>query len=282
MSGTVDLPFGDEVPATIPLEAPPLANVLVQVRFPNVLSVANEEFVGPFQQAIIERFPRSEANFELGITMGVAGPEGMPGFTNSKTWKFKSADDVWKVSLASSFVALETSVYPGHEEFFEELDRVLAATQAHIRPPFAERIGVRYIQRLDHEDDVNAIATYVRPEILGAATVVAEPAQMQLLLTQSQFALPQESMGVRWGIVPAGVGIDAAIAPIDRVSWVFDIDTFTEQATQSFDAEEIRERAYAMSRRSYRFFRWAVEPAFLLRFGANPDLVAALERGNKS
>jgi hypothetical protein len=56
-----------------------------------------------------------------------------------------------------------------------------------------------------------------------------------------------------------------------------DIDVFDERR-EPFEIDTLVQRALEHSRRQYRFFRWAVEPAFLLRFGADEALVAAALR----
>jgi hypothetical protein len=78
----------------------------------------------------------------------------------------------------------------------------------------------------------------------------------------------------RWGVLPPSAGVDPAIDPVDAPTWVMDIDVFDERR-EPFDAAALAQRALEHSRRQYRFFRWAVEPAFLLRFGADEALVAA-------
>ena len=77
-----------------------------------------------------------------------------------------------------------------------------------------------------------------------------------------------------WGFLPPGTGVDPAVGPVEAQSWLMDIDVFDERH-EDFDAGALAQRALDHSRRQYRFFRWAVQPAFLLRFGADEQLVAA-------
>jgi uncharacterized protein (TIGR04255 family) len=259
----------------VPLSPPPLVRVLVQVRFSQVFAIADEAFIGPFQQDIIDRFPK--ARTEMEFVLGGAGPGDVPPTaTPSRLWKFQSLDEDWTVTLGSGFVALETARYPGHEAFFAALAQVLAATAQRVRPPLVERLGVRYTQRLDAPADLANLDALVRPELIGVSTLADSSAQVQLALTQAQFALPDATLSARWGIIPPGATFDPTLQPLDRASWVLDIDTYDEQHGQ-FDSDKLVERAFEFSRRQYRFFRWAVTPAFLLRFGADPAAVAAIE-----
>ena len=57
-----------------------------------------------------------------------------------------------------------------------------------------------------------------------------------------------------------------------------DLDVF-DGRHEDFVPQTLTERALEHSRRQYRFFRWAVEPAFLLRYGADELLVRDAVQG---
>ena len=52
----IDVPFGAPVPE-VPLPRAPLVLVVVQARFDRVASIANEEFIAGFQEAIRDIYP---------------------------------------------------------------------------------------------------------------------------------------------------------------------------------------------------------------------------------
>lgn len=271
MPGTHPSPLSGSIPATIALNPPPLATVLAQVRFSPVARIVREEYFADFQEALEDEYWATSKEQELFLPTG-PGAVSQP----ADLWRMRDQDDRWRLTLATNFVALETSAYPGKVDFFARLGRALDAVATHIRPKLVERVGVRYIFRLEQEDDLERLGEFVRPEILGATAVPeAEP---QFLLTQSQYALEDGvSLVARWGIVPPNFMIDPAFgAPQGGRNWMMDVDVFDE-SPQPFDAETLTEQALHYSRLQYRFFRWAIEPAFLLRFGADPDLVAQLE-----
>lgn len=180
----------------------------------------------------------------------------------------------WRLTLTTSFIALETTAYPGNDAFFARLRTVLDAVQSHIRPSRVERLGVRYVCRIDAEDDLANLAGLIRPEVLGVTCLKKD--SPELAITQSQFALEEATLIARWGILPPDVVTDPTLSPIGRRSWLLDVDVFDE-IKRPFDAEALTEQALAHSRSQYRFFRWAIEPGFLRRFGADPAIVAALE-----
>lgn len=274
MPGTADLPFtGPPVPA-IALDPPPLARVLAQIRFSPMLVVADEAVAGQVQRRLDADYPLVRGDIELAITFG-PGAAPSPAAAPSRIWRYHDPADDWRVSLASNFVALECASYPGHEEFFARLERVLAVVVDVVSPNQVERTGVRYVQRLSGSDDLARLAEFVRPEVAGICVVEDGGAELALCLTQTQATIADVQLSARWGILPPGTAVDPAIPPMDERSWVMDIDVFDE-LRGSFDAQALTRRALEHSRRQYRFFRWAVEPAFLLRFGADEALVAEL------
>jgi uncharacterized protein (TIGR04255 family) len=272
MTGTADHPFAGPPVDTIPLNPPPLARVLAQARFSPVLAISDETFAGHVQQRLLDEYPIARSDVEIGV-MFAPGAEALTPH-QTRLWRFHDTAEVWRVTLATNFVALETTDYGGHEDFFGRLERVLAVVGELVRPPQVERTGVRYIQRLTEADDLARIAEYVRPEIVGTCALHDQGAEITLCLTQTQAVMDDTHLTARWGILPPAAGIDPAIEPVDAPTWVMDIDVFDERR-ELFDATALALRALEHSRRQYRFFRWAVEPAFLLRFGGDQALVEA-------
>jgi uncharacterized protein (TIGR04255 family) len=272
MPGTADHPFTGPPVETIPLSPPPLARVIAQVRFSPVLAVSDEAFAGQVQQRLFDEYPIARADMEIGVLFSPGSEAPTPHQT--RLWRFQTPDESWRVTLATSFVALETTAYVGHEDFFGRLERVLEVIAELVRPPQVERMGVRYIQRLTEPDDLARLSEYVRPEIAGVCALADDGAQINLCLTQTQAVVDDAHVTARWGVLPAAAGVDPAIEPVETSSWVMDIDVFDERR-EAFDPADLSQRALEHSRRQYRFFRWAVEPEFLLRFGADEELVAA-------
>jgi uncharacterized protein (TIGR04255 family) len=272
--GTAVTPFAAQPVPTIPLDAPPLSSVLVQVRFSPVLEVAEEQVAGRVQKALRLDYPYVTAETELAFTFAPEA-EAPPTPVPTRLWRFAGEEGGWRVSLASGFVSLETKAYAGHEDFFGRLRGVLDAVEEIVAPPAAERVGVRYTQRLTDDGDLARLAEFVRPEVLGTSAVRDGDHSFALCLTQAQTQFDDVTLSARWGLLPTNAGIDAVIPPLERPSWVMDIDVFSERR-QPFVSGDLAARALAHSRRQYQFFRWAVEPAFLLRFGADPSLVDAL------
>lgn len=274
MAGTARSPFDPtDLPETILLATPPLARVLVQVRFAPVHAVASEAFVGEFQQALADDYPIGSSDKEFAVTIAADG-DAPPSTNETRLWRFETADGASRVTLATTFVAFETERYMGHERFFGDFRQVLDTVASHIRPSQAQRVGVRYFQRLT-DDDLEHLSEYFRSELLGICGAPEAASSIDLCLTQARHVADEATLFARWGMLPAGKGTDL-VPPVDSPSWVFDIDTFDEQLS-GFDPAELVERSKLHSRRQYQFFRWAVEPAFLRRFGANNEQLIELE-----
>lgn len=273
MPGTTAKPFSSEPLATIALHPPlPLVRVLTQVRFVPVFDAASEGQVGRFQRALVARYPRASEDVELAIALGL-DPSKPPSATPKNLWRFSDLEGAWRVSLTTDFVTLETSRYEGHQDFFARLNEVVAAVQDHLAPPLVTRVGVRYVQRMDGPADLGQLRELIRPEVLGISALAGDDAEVRLDLTTAQFGLNGGVVMLgKWGVVPEGFMLDLDVAPVPKSSWLLDLDTFDE-AQGPFEATEINERALDYSRRQYRFFRWAVEPAFLRRFGAQEEQV---------
>jgi len=280
MAGTVAHPFGVERVETIPLNPPPLVRVLTQVRFPHVFAVAEEAFAGRFQQALGADYPIASSDFEFVISLSPAA-DAPPSGAQTRLWRFAGIDGSWRVSLGTGFVTLETTDYRGHVDFFGRLERVLGATAEHANPALVERVGVRYIQQLTEPTDLDRLSELVRAEVLGVYGVPVSDAQLEASLCQSRYRQGDVLLAARWGLLPQNAAVDAALPAASSASWVLDVDVF-EETRRPFDVEGIVARALDFSRRQYRFFRWAVEPEFLLRFGADPALVEAAKEAMKA
>ena len=159
----IDDPLVSETPAEVPLSEAPLVRVIAQVRFPLIVSVEQRGFIGAFQEAIRPTYPVLREERTQGV---VFGPEGMAPARSQVAWRFADGEDGWRVSLAPDFIALETTAYTSRDDFLGRLSTVLEAFTEHIGSKIAERVGVRYIDRVTGEA-VGQIRDLVRPEVLG-------------------------------------------------------------------------------------------------------------------
>ena len=123
-----------------------LADVICQLRFPEILSISTE-LPAQFQEAIRDEFPLFSQRKEAPAPK-ITGIPGQMTLENQKptvNYIFASADNVWRVNLTSKFISLSCNRYPGWEEFAHRLDKPLAAFIQIYKPAFFERVGLRYL-----------------------------------------------------------------------------------------------------------------------------------------
>ena len=259
-------PLVDPPPKEIPLPRSPLARVVAQVRFPVVASVSRQDFIGSFQEAIRAEYPVLRP--EKGRTI-IAGPGGLTS-EDKTVWRFMEVDGAWRATLAPDFVAIETTRYTSRDDLLGRLGRILEATEKHVGPRVVDRLGLRTIDRLE-EAALCEIPPLVRPEMIG---VLGTPwgSGADHSICESAFDLPDGSrLQAKWGVLPRGKTVDpSSIEPLDSRTWLLDLDLFTEKPGP-FDSGAIVERARCFAGRIYTVFRWAATPAFIRRYGGEPE-----------
>lgn len=252
-------------PAEVPLKHAPLVRVIAQLRFPEVLSVEQRDFVAPFQEAIRSKYPVLRKEQTQGIVLGAAV---LAPAKPQVAWRFSDTDGHWRVSLTTEFLALETTKYVSRSDFLARLGAVATALDEHIEPAQVDRLGVRYIDRITGIA-VDDIATLVRAEVRGITGTVAATHAAHAL-SESLFQVDDARLLARWGVLPPGKTVDpVAIEPASEKSWILDLDMFSATA-MPFVVDQVVERAQRYAERIYTVFRWAVTDEFLVRFGGKP------------
>jgi uncharacterized protein (TIGR04255 family) len=267
MGTVIDHPFGPAVPE-VPLKQAPLALVVAQVRFPTVASIAEgETFIAPFQEKLRAEYPvmRHEQQTQL-----LLGPEGPIQQNTGRIWKFTQAKGPWSITLAADFLALSTPTYTSRAEFFDRFDGAMRALVEWLSPPICDRLGIRYVDRIDDPALLGKLDQFLRPEMLGLSRVKTGDKKVseQHSLADATFRHDDEfEMHARWGLLPPQATFDPTFTASENTSWVLDIDTYTTSPSD-FSSVDLATRARQFAERTYRFFRWAVTDAFLDAHGA--------------
>jgi len=243
----------------------PLVNVLAQIRYPKVPLFSTEEGAGAVHERLGERYPivRQGPAIALAIT-----PSGVvQQVSQSPLWRLQDRNGAWTVTLSDEFISVETRAYISREDFCSRLDEAVGAISDIGEPVIYDRVGVRYINQLTAEA-ADRIRELVRPEVHGALSVpLPEHAELTLTLTEALFrSVNHHQLRARWGSLPENVAVDPAVPPVATRSWILDLDSFTE-ASGDFSPIVLGELARNLADQAYRFFRWAVTPAFDELFG---------------
>lgn len=126
--------------------AHPLAEVICQLRFPEILAVSAKDPV-EFQEAIRKDFPlflRRQETPAPKLT-GVPGNMTVQNQKPVTNYQFASADGIWRVNLTNQFISLTCAKYTCWEDFAAHLDKPLAAFIKVYQPAYFERVGLRYL-----------------------------------------------------------------------------------------------------------------------------------------
>lgn len=131
----------------------PLANVICQLRFPEILTIGANLPVD-FQEAIRSEFPIYSARKDtpaprLSGTPGNLNLQKQEPVTN---YQFSSADGIWTVNLTSRFISLSCSKYTCWEDFAAKLDKPLVSLIKIYKPAFFERVDLRYLNFISRKE----------------------------------------------------------------------------------------------------------------------------------
>jgi len=263
----MDGPFDSAPIEEIALHHAPLVKVVTQVRFPKVPILNADQGLPSVQQDLRDEYPILRQQHSLGVVITSEGATSQP--QTDPLWLLRDKAGEWQVSLTNSFVALETTSYTSRTDFISRFERVLSAIERVAEPVIYDRVGLRYINRLEGQDILDDLPSLVRPEVLAAQAIpLGQKALISHSLCDSQFVENEIRTQVRWGILPPFAVLDPTTPATSESSWILDIDIFVEESGD-FSTAAITSMNRGFGERAYRFFRWVVTPDFLQRFGGD-------------
>lgn len=260
-------PFDNDTPGDVPLPAAPLAKVLIQVRFPRPSAFVSREDDVARQIAgeLAADFPVFDEGHEILLQIS---PEGVQQTQGSRIWLLRSADGANRVSFAHGFVALETTSYTHRSEFVGEFLKVWNAMNRVLSIAALERVGVRFVNRMTDPGVLADLPELLRPEIAGVRGIETKTAELVRSLSDALYQFEDGSVfQARWGQLPPNASIDPTVEPVGSTSWILDMDSSRAWLPGQYGGDDLEEITLGLALRSYQFFRWAVQPAFLTRFG---------------
>jgi uncharacterized protein (TIGR04255 family) len=240
----------------IQLTNPPLGEVICQVRMPTILLLAKEE-PSDFQELIRDRFPQLEV--EQGVRFQLPGPgsQNTPSVeARPNVFRFRSMDDQTAISLTMDFYALSTHNYKGWTDFAKQLTFAHNSVMRLYKPPYATRIGLRYINRLTLENSgcqsAEELFDLLRPEI---TTLLRGEVWQDTENMMCQLAFSDEE---------ARLNLRLAFEQRERSpSFVLDFDYFESGKLPLADLIERCNRYHEII---YDGFRWCILDESLTRF----------------
>jgi uncharacterized protein (TIGR04255 family) len=251
--------FGDE-PIEIPLANAPLVRVVAQVRFPEILSIQDKNFIAPFQERIRRGYPLTQSDV---INTFVIGPQRM---VSSTVWRYYDAGKNWRVSLSDTFLSLETTKYVSRKDFVERFEFLVSQLGDTIAPSHVARVGVRYVDQVTLEGD-DTMQGMLRAEMAGIRDVVGKTKHV---ISEFEADTREGGVQVRWGHLPTDGTHDPDIMPpVPSPSWFLDVDSyiFRESELMEYSAENITSQVTGLAGRAYSIFKWSVTEEFLVKYG---------------
>jgi uncharacterized protein (TIGR04255 family) len=267
----IENPLTSPPPAEVPLPHSPLIRVLAQIRFPTIASIEKIEFIAGFQEAIRQEYSILRQQKTQHFIVDGDDPNN-PTSKEGVIWSFSNENYKWTIHLTNNFIALETTAYTSRAEFLEKLEFVLTSLETHIKPGHIDRIGVRYVDRIQGEDLI-LLPKLIRPEVLGIFIPTLE-SHIDFNICETHFELPSTNdqsytLVTRWGKLPAGYSFDHRILDvIDKPSWILDLD-MSSGHNSNYSVQTIITVAKQFMERLYTFFRWVVTDEFLRKYGSD-------------
>ena len=125
----------------------PLAQVVAQIRFPNLLEISNIEPV-LFQQKIRKDYPLYSKAFEKQRQFAIDNQNKSISKLldmDIVNHQFSNTEGNWYVNLTNTFLSISTSKYESYADFLDKFMLVVNEFYQIYQPSFYTRIGLRYI-----------------------------------------------------------------------------------------------------------------------------------------
>ena len=269
MGGRHDDPLFGDIPKRELLSEAPLVRVLGQVRFTKIVKIAEEPYIADFQEAVRKDYPHFQSDVVQGVELNLAGQALQHKVVSSTVWRFFDPERVLRVSLSQDAITLETAKYVSRDDFLERLDFVLGCLEQTIGPRLVQRVGFRYVDRLQGEGLIGSLDKLIQPELLN----VLQPnltSNIDISMTEITANTKEGKLIARYGLAPVNYSHDPDMAPpIGERSWVLDVDSFsTGCANKEFETKMLCAELDKVAARAYAFFRWSITDQFLKQFGA--------------
>jgi uncharacterized protein (TIGR04255 family) len=263
----IETPFGPPVDE-ISLPAAPLALVVGQVRFPTELRLDDPGTVRSLHDQLRHDYPVLRRDEEISIEFGPGGPTPRTQWV----WWMAGVDETgWVVSVSNGFLSVSARHYTSRADFLSRFRRALEALHGLLAPPLTDRLGIRYISRVEDDALLLELSSLLRAEVAGdLAAELGDGATRQRELVDALYRADEQSMlQARWGIVEPGLTYDLSIPPAQHRAFVLDVDVFSTSVSP-FSPGELIDLSRRFAERQYRFFRWAVTDDYLRAFGGQP------------
>jgi len=207
---------------------------------------------GPYPS--IDEVSGAELNVMVGPGIGTSNVRE----TKTSGWRLTSADGAWVITLMPDNFSLETSSYTSWgDDFAPRLDALIDAVAQHVNPTFEQRIGLRYVDRINELGltQLSAWEPYLRPELLG---LVLHPQLGPGVRTYQHQVAIELADGVTAGLRHGPVVEQSR----DAVDYQLDYDIF-RQGGRPFHADAVKGAAAQFNIYALQLFQATISDALL-------------------
>lgn len=223
-----------------------LRQAVCELRFPTLLSLAENRMPASFAMALRKVYPVQETMIEVGVNMGARTD-------SSYHHAFRSNNGLWVVTLKSSSVSIETTRYTRFEEMLARVKMVTDALVPVIDSEFFTRIGLRYINLVETSTPLLqdwVCQALVYPLALGMFKRVGESSGRLQMQAEDGGCLLQHGLRLK----PGASSLPGE--PVPTPDYVIDIDVFRQDVAVA-DAQAAIERAHGQA---FALFDWTLGP----------------------
>ncbi len=244
----------------VPLNKAPLAEVICQVKFSPILSIA-KGLPSDFQEAVRGRFPGLEVEQGVVFQFPASGISEKPLMdATPKVYRFVTANGASNLALATDFFAITTRSYTHWQDFLQDLSMVEKAIREIYHPAYATRIGLRFVNKFTRKNTKFKNAQ----EILGLFRE-----ELTCLLHTEAWQEPKEMLSQ---MILADDGANLALRigygkEQKEPFYLLDFDYY-EEGQLTF--KSLTKRVDRYHARIYSAFRWCVREEGLERFEPQP------------
>lgn len=239
-----------------PLSNPPLAEVICQIRFQPILTIAYQPPTD-FQGKVRRWFPTFTRQDSIQLQPGIS-----PAMTSGAIpteYQFTSADQLKYIGLGANYIALSTKKYLGWKSFLKDFQLAVDTLFGVYDSISVTRIGLRYINVLKPENaHLNTVAeiAHLLTDEIRAGFMLGAPELPRRAASFVQFEQEdQQNLSLRFAMESDPIGIS------------MDYDCFSEfSEAQDMSATDIVTHIGPYHELVYRAFRWSLKETSIDRF----------------
>jgi uncharacterized protein (TIGR04255 family) len=254
----VELPAPDR---TI-LKNNPLQLVVCQVRFDEADVLLDRKTARRFFDklgGVDGPFPKfTQILAQRVIVNPQAGPGETPTTEQQRGWRFSNAEGDCHITLLPDSLALETTAFPGWDEFAPHLQHALDVLAEEADPAIEQRLGLRFVNLIVLDEvrsgpdwDGYIVADLLAPghhPVLGLGVVATQHRVVLDLGDELRCIL-------NYGLAPDANGSG-------RVGYLLDLDVFRERSAP-FSAADVFKASELMNERAVSLFQQVAMPKLL-------------------